>query len=171
MEALLIACEKEDWELGQLLRFYARSGVRKGAAIGSKTKLRWSDIDFANEDIVMTQKGGVRRRVPMGPQLSKDLRIWHAHCQPGSSDELVFPFGSTKEDRMQSILRKNATARRRRCADDSPARVKALFQNPTPEATNAQRRFRFSDLQFRFCSAPIRATCIDTTSTALLASS
>ncbi len=107
MEALLAACEEEDWELGQLLRFYCYCGARKGAAIGPKAKLFWLNVDLANGDIVLTQKGNVRVRIPMGPQLLALLTRLYARTNPAPEDR-VFPFGSTKEDRMQLILKTQA---------------------------------------------------------------
>jgi integrase len=107
MEVLLAACEKDDWELGQLIRFYTYSGARKGAAIGPKAKLFWANVDRANGDIVLIQKGNVRLRIPMGPQLLAVLKRSHAlrNLKP---EDRVFPFGSTKEDRLQEILKTNA---------------------------------------------------------------
>jgi integrase len=104
MESLLSRCEARDWELGQLLRFFAYSGARRGAALGNTTALIWSRIDFECRNITLWQKGDQKRMVPMGPQLWDLLARWQEHTR-GKGDERVFPFGSTREDRAQEILK------------------------------------------------------------------
>jgi integrase len=104
METLLSKCEERDWELGQLLRFLAFSGARRGAALDSKTGLIWSRVDFTNGDITLWMKGDQKRTVPMGPQLRQLLWGWKEYT--GGSDEArIFPFGSTREDQAQRILK------------------------------------------------------------------
>jgi integrase len=76
MDILLSRCEERDWELGQLLRFFAYSGARRGAALDNKTALIWSRVDFEKGDIVLWQKGDQRKKVPMGPQLRGLLLQW-----------------------------------------------------------------------------------------------
>jgi integrase len=78
METLLSRCEARDWDLGQMLRFFAYSGARKGAALGNVTGLTWSRIDFQHRDITLWQKGDQKRTVPMGPQLCQLLARWKA---------------------------------------------------------------------------------------------
>lgn len=104
METLLSRCEARDWELGQLIRFFAYSGARRSAALGKTTGLIWSRIDLDHRDITLWQKGDQKRMVPMGPQLHDLLARWKKHTG-GSGDERVFPFGSTREDRAQEILK------------------------------------------------------------------
>jgi integrase len=64
MESLLARCEAHDWELGQLLRFFAYTGARRGAALGNTTGLVWSRIDFDHRTITLWQKGDQKRMVP-----------------------------------------------------------------------------------------------------------
>ena len=104
MEALLSRCEARDRELGQMLRFFAYSGARRGAALGNVTGLIWSRINFELREITLWQKGDQRRTVPMGPQLCHLLARWKAHTG-GKGEERVFPFGSNKENRAQNILK------------------------------------------------------------------
>jgi integrase len=104
METLLSRCEARDWELGQMLRFFAYSGARKGAALGKVTGLIWSRIDFQHRNITLWQKGDQKRTVPMGPQLSQLLARWKARTG-GEGEARVFPFGSNKENRAQKILK------------------------------------------------------------------
>jgi integrase len=104
MESLLSRCEARDWELGQLLRFFAYSGARRGAALGNITGLVWSRINFDHREITLWQKGDQKRMVPMGGQLCDLLARWQKHTS-GSGEQRVFPFGSTREDRAQEILK------------------------------------------------------------------
>jgi integrase len=105
MELLLRKCEDYDWELAQLPRAMVYSGARCGAFLHPKTGLRWPQVDFEHRDIIFTQKGNKRARVPMGPKLYQLLKRWQEHTG-GHGDSLVFPFGSSKQDRIQAILKK-----------------------------------------------------------------
>ncbi len=105
MEVLLSKCEVCDWELAQLPRALVYSGARVGAFLDPKTGLRWQQIDFEHRDIIFTQKGNKRARVPMGPQLFALLKRWQERTG-GCGDCLVFPFGSSRQDRLQGILKK-----------------------------------------------------------------
>jgi integrase len=105
MEQLLSSCEARDYELGQLIRFFCYSGARKGAALDKTTGVTWDRIDFANRDITLWQKGDRRHKVPMGPQLHALLLAWR-ECTGGTETARVFPLGSTREDKAQSILKK-----------------------------------------------------------------
>jgi integrase len=104
MEQLLSACEARDYELGQLLRFFSYSGARKGAALDKTTGVTWDRIDFTNRDITLWQKGDRRHKVPMGPQLYSLLLAWKEHTG-GTGTARVFPFGSTRENKAQAILK------------------------------------------------------------------
>jgi integrase len=105
MELLLRKCEECDWELAQLPRALVYSGARCGAFLHPETGLRWPQIDFEHRDIIFTQKGNKRARVPMGLQLHQLLNRWQQHTG-GNGVSLVFPFGSSKQDRIQAILKK-----------------------------------------------------------------
>lgn len=108
MEEFLRACERRDWEIGQLLRFLAYSGARKGTVFDRERAVRWDQVDFEAGDIVFWQKGDVRRRVPMGPQLRDVLSRWKISCPADATDPRVFPFGSGREDRALEILKEVA---------------------------------------------------------------
>jgi hypothetical protein len=57
MEALLSRCEARDWQLAQMLRFFAYSGARRGAALGKVTGLIWSRVNFELREITFCRKG------------------------------------------------------------------------------------------------------------------
>ncbi len=105
MEEFLTACERRDRELGQMLRFLAYSGARKGTVFDRTRAVTWDQVDFDVQDITLRQKGDVRRRVPMGPQLSNLLRQWKISHPPDEADPRIFPFGSDREDRALEILK------------------------------------------------------------------
>ena len=108
MEEFLRACERRDWDLGQLLRFLAYSGARKGTVFDRERAVRWDQVDFEAEDIVFWQKGDVRKRVPMGPQLRDVLWQWKISHPADATDPRVFPFGSGREDNALEILKEVA---------------------------------------------------------------
>lgn len=109
MEEFLKACEQRDWELGQLLRFLAYSGARKGTVFDRERAVRLDQVDFEARDIVLVQKGDVRRRVPLGPQLRDVLWRWKISRPADETDPRVFPFGSGREDRALEILKEAAS--------------------------------------------------------------
>ena len=105
MEEFLKKCEERDSEIGQLLRFLAYSGARKGTVFDRARAVTWNEVDFEAGDIILRQKGDVRRRVPMGPQLRDLLWGWKVSRPPHESDSRVFPFGSGREDRALQMLK------------------------------------------------------------------
>jgi hypothetical protein len=105
MDEFLRKCEERDWDIGQLLRFLAYSGARKATVFERERAVRWDQVDFEAGDIILQQKGDVRRRVPMGPQLHEVLRQWKICRPPDEVDPRVFPFGSGREDRALEILK------------------------------------------------------------------
>jgi integrase len=104
MEEFLKECEC-DWEVGQLLRFLAYSGARKGTVFDRDRAVRWDQVDFEARDIILRQKGDVRRRVPMGRQLCDVLGQWKISRPPDESDPRIFRFGSGREDRALATLK------------------------------------------------------------------
>jgi integrase len=105
MEKFLARCEERDWKIGRMLRTLAYSGARKGIIFNRERALSWSDVDFETTSITFWQKGDIRRRVPMGPQLRRVLLEWRASCGENGRDNRVFPFGSGVEDRALRLLK------------------------------------------------------------------
>ena len=72
--------ESEDPEGGAYVRFLAVTGLRKTGAL----TLRWRDIDFNRGTMLVLQKGGICKSIPMTPEaiLALQGRIGSAHPYP-----------------------------------------------------------------------------------------
>ena len=85
------------------------SGVRKSAVFDRERATTWDMVDFESNDITHWQKGDVRRRVPMGPQLRNLLWEWKHIQAPRENDNRIFPFSSATEDRALALMKEVAS--------------------------------------------------------------
>ncbi len=78
----LAMVESEDADGGAYLRFLTSTGLRRSGA----ADLAWSDIDFAEGTMAVTQKGGRKKVIPMTPEAVAVLRGRHGLPRPWAMD-------------------------------------------------------------------------------------
>lgn len=78
VDEFLRMIETEDKQGAAFLRFLATSGLRLSGAIN----LRWRDIDFVREEMMVLQKGGRYISTPMTPEAVAVLRSRQGQPQP-----------------------------------------------------------------------------------------
>jgi len=79
----LAMVESEDAEGGAFLRFLAVTGLRRSGALG----LKWSDVDLGAGSVVVRQKGGKEKVLPMTPEAIEVLRGRKERRRPWDLDQ------------------------------------------------------------------------------------
>jgi integrase len=88
---------EKDMNYGTLLRLAIFSGARQGELLG----LKWSDVDWENNQIHIqrtfnnqrwynTKTEASNRKIDLGPAMMKELKAWKLACPPNGLD-LIFP--------------------------------------------------------------------------------
>jgi integrase len=91
---------EKDMKYGTLFRLAIFSGARQGELLG----LKWSDVDWENNQIHIqrtfnnqrwydTKTEASNRKIDLGPAMMKELKAWKLACPPNNL-ELIFPNGS-----------------------------------------------------------------------------
>jgi len=94
----------EDQKYRVLFKLAIFSGARQGELLG----LKWSDVDWGNNQIHIkrtfnngrffaTKTKESNRRIDMGPKMMTELKKWKLAC-PKSELDLVFPNGKANPD-------------------------------------------------------------------------